>query len=321
MPINDHALVFVHVGGMLPTHTLCALKQARLFNSCDIFLVANSESILGEPELESLDITTVPCEELKPSPVHVAFNKHSPLDRTERNGFWHVTSERFFYLEAFARTLPGQAIFHIENDVMLYRSLRELRSVLKREKVQVAGTLDNDIRCVPGFTYFDSAECLGALTQFFLDVVQFNSLPELNDMILFAAYWRNATDRPFTPLPVVPSHYPYALTSRAGHEARDPKTYSNLFAQFESIFDAAAIGQFLGGVDPRNAGNVGTVGFVNESAVYNPSHFEFKWELDGEKRWRPYALLQGHSTAINNLHIHSKNLRAFRSDQAGIPGP
>ena len=52
--------------------------------------------------------------------------------------------------------------------------------------------------------------------------------------------------------------------------------YNENFQEFNSIFDAAAIGQYLGGVDPRNSPG-DTRGFVNETCVVNYDKYEFTW--------------------------------------------
>jgi len=80
--------------------------------------------------------------------------------------------------------------------------------------------------------------------------------------------------------------------------------------KFPFIFDAAAIGQYLGGVDPRNMPG-DTSGFVNETCVikYNKYKFAFKDFDDGIKK--PYIIINNDIIPIFNLHIHSKNLKKF----------
>ena len=81
--------------------------------------------------------------------------------------------------------------------------------------------------------------------------------------------------------------------------------YDNLFDEFGGIFDACSIGQYLGGVDPRNIpGN--TDGFINETSVNNPSDFIYVWE-NGEL----FAEWSGRTIKVNNIHVHSKNLKRF----------
>jgi hypothetical protein len=153
------------------------------------------------------------------------------------------------------------------------------------------------------------------------NVVASGSLPEVNDMILIATYWRSFGEAAFTPLPVVPNDYPLPFASRAGHHPKDSSVFWNGYEQFRSIFDAAALGQYLGGVDPHNSQNKTTVGFVNESAVYSADSFEFSWKTTDGNLLCPFAKLNDTSIPINNLHIHSKNLEPFRSDRPKPPLP
>ena len=87
--------------------------------------------------------------------------------------------------------------------------------------------------------------------------------------------------------------------------------YTNHFYLFNSLFDAAAFGQYLGGEDPRNGHSA--PGFINESCIFNPSHFTYTWEEDDQGRLVPYAHYKNEKVRINNLHIHSKNLAPFYS--------
>ncbi|MBT6434014.1 MAG: hypothetical protein HOK28_13020 [Deltaproteobacteria bacterium] len=316
MTAAPYTLALVHVGPTLPEYLEDAIAQARLFNTCPIALIANKQA-LSSFDLAAHDVTGVAIESLEQTEAHHAFNSHSPLDKEALGGFWQYTSERFFYLHAFMLQAPNRPVFHIENDVMLYRNLEEIYPHIQGP---IAGTLDSDIRCVPGFIYFKTAAALGHAAEFFVNIVQNHALPDLNDMILWAAYWRTFGNGFFTPLPVIPAHYPQPLSSRSGHNVRDAKVYSHGFSTLQSIFDAAAIGQYLGGVDPRNSQGASTVGFINESAVYSPDAFEYAWERGAKGLWTLVASLGQRSFAVNNLHIHCKNLEAFRSDQDGVPG-
>ena len=77
------------------------------------------------------------------------------------------------------------------------------------------------------------------------------------------------------------------------------------------IFDAAAIGQFIGGVDPRNCPN-DSRGFINETCV-------IKYNNEGTILWKncdgflkPFLQTrEAHEIPIFNLHIHSKELTLY----------
>ena len=75
------------------------------------------------------------------------------------------------------------------------------------------------------------------------------------------------------------------------------------------LFDAAAMGQYLGGVDPRNDQSV-TVGFVNETCVVKYNNYTFYWIVINEIK-KPFIQIDGNMIPIFNLHVHCKNLNKF----------
>jgi hypothetical protein len=308
-------LLFVHIGPELPTWLRPTLDQARLFNSCPIVLVADANA-LGRAQLpQSLDVLQVPLQELGVSEKQRAFRDISPLDREFRGGFWNHTSERFFVVESAMQALSLQNAVHLENDVLLYCSLDELVPRLSQAYQGIAATFDNDGRCVPGLLYFPSQRSVSALTDFFLAVLrQIANTPiarGVNDMIVLGALrtrGRGAIDH----LPIIPPDYPGVLRSAVGHTAADPACYSRNFDTLGVVFDAAALGQFLGGVDPRNASGP-TVGFVNESCVFDPRMLRPRFVRDSRGRRVPMVETASGLHAVANLHVHCKNPAPFLS--------
>ena len=103
------------------------------------------------------------------------------------------------------------------------------------------------------------------------------------------------------------------LKSASGHTVINKYLYCNHFEKFDSIFDAAAIGQYLGGVDYRLANETNGPGFINESCIFNPSLLRYEWHPDKQGRKIPYVIFGKTKCRINNLHIHSKKLEDFYS--------
>ena len=98
--------------------------------------------------------------------------------------------------------------------------------------------------------------------------------------------------------------------SPMGHQVKNIQKYYNNIEAFQSIFDAAALGQYLGGIDPNNGPS--SPGFINESCVFNPSLLSYEWINDDRGRKIPYIIFSGEKYRINNLHIHCKNLILFK---------
>lgn len=311
--MSQCCLVFIHLGPVIPDHARDALKQARLFNSCSIYMVGAASALQVFPMDPLLEIQTVACESLPQSDAHFNFQRRSTLDRDFRGGFWTFTTERFFYLESLMRALGLEHVFHLENDVMLYVDLDDLLPIFVKHYLHTGGTFDNDQRCIPGFLYLRSARDAASLTEFIAGEFEFPPEQPVNDMTLLAAYRQRCGPVEFNSLPIVPRDYPRALVSRAGHFTSQAARYSQHAELFDSLFDAAALGQYLGGIDPRNSPDKDTIGFINESSLFDPSVFTYTFQPDPLGRLIPFLHTSQRTYRLNNLHIHSKDLQRFRS--------
>lgn len=305
--ISSHSIVLVHIGNAIPVYLEDCLKQIRFFNSCDLYLISNAVSLQSFQEvLEKFNVVPVACETLIKSRYHEKFLKNGRLE----NGFWRFTTERFFYLEALVEEYDLHDVFHMEYDNMLYVDLSELLPIFNAHYSHAAATFDNDERCIPGFVYFADHRSLNTLVKFLSRL----DLKDKNDMETLSLFRHHCKmGKYIDSLPILPSSYcdSHELITPTGKKVKKDSTYYKNIEYFNSIFDAAAIGQYLGGIDPRN-GPI-TQGFVNESCVFNPAYFVYEWEEDDSGRKVPYACFKDSRFRVNNLHIHSKNLKKFLS--------
>lgn len=300
---SEYAIVFVHLGPCLPSYTASSLAQARLFNpDCPIYLIANAAALenFSEPS-----ITTVPCESITQSSWHEKFKRESATD-----GFWQYVVERFYYLEEFMSQQKLTNVFHLENDVMLYRHLQELLPTFEKNYLGMIGaTFDNDNRCIAGFMYIPETAPLSK----FIEFTTSKLYQKENDMYLLGqfreAFYKKYIDHLPIILPAYAKNTP--LETPTGKIASQPNDYFNHFDEFQSVFDAAALGQYIGGIDPIHGKN--DPGFINESCIFNPAHLNIFWEKDSQNRQVPIATYEGIKHPINNLHIHCKDLKTFSS--------
>lgn len=306
-------IVFVHIGPLLPNYLEVAVAQARRFNDCDIWLLAPAQALEKAVFDTDQKLRTVSCEALGLSDTHRRFHRVATLDRHFRDGFWLHTTERFFYLETLVDRAGLSHVFHLENDVMLYADLQDLLPVFVRCYPTMAATFDAPNRCVPGFVYARDRAALGRLTRFIVDVAA-STEKTPSDMALLAGFRSTFGKRAVDTLPIVPEGCPHLVGERLGPDPLLAGPFWKHFDQFGAIFDAAAIGQYLGGIDPRNAGGTDTVGFINETCIFDPSGYHYRWLMDTRGRRIPCAMdKDGGEYRVNNLHIHSKALKDFVS--------
>lgn len=310
MSAPDHCVVLIHLGPQLPSYVHDALVQIRLFNACPVLLVAEAGALAEFALPQTLDVTPVDLASMPVGRRRTEFRAVSALDRGFRQGFWSHATERFFVLEDLMADRGLVNVVHLENDNLLYAHLPRILPVLERRYPGIAATFDNDQRCVPGFFYVRKIDALAALTAYIVEVHAQKLLEDPNDMMAIGAF-RRIPRAPIDHLPIAPPGA--TLMSPSGIVPADPSDYWRNAAEFDSLFDAAAIGQYLGGVDPRNAPGRDTRGFVNESSFVRAPLYRFEFERDRAGRRVPFLVDGDRRWALNNLHVHSKNLKQFRS--------
>ena len=243
----------------------------------------NDITIITDKKFNTLfeNINIINIEDLIPNYVNVVCR----VSDTFRNGFWQLTSYRFVALYEYMKQHDITNIIHIENDVLIYKKLDTIHNTNK-----LLLTMDSKNRCIPGLMFIPNNEVLKKC----LDI--FNT--SLNDMQNFSNCYYKLTDYIDT-LPIFIEDNKNDVT----------KMITNNFKYYNAIFDAAAIGQYLGGVDPRN--NSGdTIGFVNETCAIDYSKYKFIWKYKNDTK-SPYIVIHNKEYPIVNLHIHCKNLKKF----------
>lgn len=254
------------------------INNLLLFNNNDITLITNKKFFI---KFLNINIKLIDCDNLD----DIDYNNNSKIDKTFRNGFWHLCSLRMFYLYSYIKKNNLNDIIHIENDIMCYENFDNIKNKFIENKVYA--TFDCESRVIPGIIYIPNYKSFQPI----IENYNFN----LNDMENFAKFNEDV----ILPLPIFINSNNSKITK--------------LFNQFNCIFDAAAIGQYLGGVDPRNQSG-DTTGFINETCLIKYNNFTFNWIINENGLYQPFININGQSIQIINLHIHSKNLKRFLAD-------
>ncbi|MBN1242902.1 MAG: hypothetical protein JXA15_09395 [Spirochaetales bacterium] len=308
--------VIVHRGREFPSYISDFVDQFYLFNQGNRLWIVTDARF---PELDELcrrhpDCRSVSAAELEPTRHHRFFSRWNLMNSTFRGGFWRFAVERFFVLGDLMAAKDLGPVLHFEYDNMVYFDVAKLEAVLGDTSKGISLPADSTVRCIPSVVYIDGA---AALADFCRTYNLRYLLRRMNDMNAFSRYARDRKDR-CSFLPVVPAWYKEGrdeLRSRSGLATKDLGLLDRDFESFGGVFDAAAFGQYLGGVDPRNDAALGP-GFVNETAMYSAAEMPVRWERDDANRLVPIAEYGGRFFPIHNLHIHSKALHAFRSDRS-----
>jgi hypothetical protein len=257
------------------------LNNLLRFNNKNITLITDKKF---KQHFTDFNVNLVYIEDLDENYI----NYTNSLNNTFRNGFVYLTSYRFIAICKYMKKYNSTNILHIENDVLLYKNIDTINF---HNKNKILITMDNYNRCIPGIVFIPNylllQECLN------------NFVTGKNDMENFAICYNklNILDT----LPIINK-----INNNSNLEF-----LSKNFNSYNTIFDAAAIGQYLGGIDPRNNPNE-TIGFINETCLIDYSKYKFIW-INENNLNIPYIVINNINIPIVNLHIHSKNLKNFLS--------
>jgi len=300
-------VIYIHIGSSFPKYLNNSIKQTLIFNNnINIYVVVNQYNI--DKILVHNNIKIINIDELIFNDDHIYFIKNNNM-RKSRNGFWIYTIQRFFVLYEVMVKYNLSNLIHLESDNMLYVKLDEIKDIFLKFN-SLATTFDDDNRGIGGIIYINSCDELKKLLKF----INKNLEQSKNDMELLSFY-KNETNN-ITNLPIIFKHNDIVFKSQKGRIPKKAEDYYKNYDNFNSIFDAACLGQFIGGCDPRNRNNI-KEGFVNETCIFNPSKFKIDWINDEHNRRVPYISINNSKKyRINNLHIHSKELEKFMSSDS-----
>lgn len=272
-------LVLVHIGPHFPAYLNTCIAQVRKYSEIEIVVLINKVHemcVVKERNVRSISLESVPTTD-----IHNQFKKTSTLDKQFRNGFWNSATERFFYMYDFVVQESRLNVFHIEYDNLIYMDFAEKLPVFQTK--QMWCVMENlPGRCIPSFMYFRDKTMLEQMVNALVKGASRNK----NDMFAIAEFVLTHIDAVGI-LPIVDSYC----------DPINPMLYEHA-ARFGCVFDGAAIGQYIGGVDPRNIPGE-TRGFINREAIIKCDKLLIGWK-------GPQPFMNG--LPIVNLHIHSKDL-------------
>ncbi|HEY6897984.1 MAG TPA: exostosin family protein [Rhodocyclaceae bacterium] len=240
-------------------------------------------------------------ESIPASDATTRFRAHSALNREFRDGFWYFATERFLILADYIRHSGAEDVVHLENDVVLYFDPADKLAAFRRH-ADFAVPLDRN-RAIAGLVWCANHRASDRLAEHLL------TEPDRNDMESVGSFCIGNPDIA-RPLPTIPAAY-------AARKGLDPKRYSEGIEQFGGVFDAAAIGQYLGGVHWLNNPHDSRF-FINESSELDLRDFDVCWDVHEQVR-APVLARNDERVPVLCVHAHSKDLAAVSPFNHGVP--
>lgn len=267
-------------------YILINIEQLLRLGHKSIYVITDLKLCKYFTHFDATIVHIIPSESLEET---YNYNSNSKMDKCFLDGFWTLTSSRFFYIYAFMKKYSVTDVIHIENDVLIYYNCNILSSKLDKDFMYIP--FDCYERNIASIIYIPNH----ALFKQVLDHYDFNK----NDMYNFAGIQEKTG---------LLHNFPIFISDITQNDEYQYVTKN--FDKFGYIFDAAAMGQYLGGVDPRNIPGDST-GFVNETCIIKYNNYKFGWISGRDNVERPYLLIHDKYIPVFNLHIHCKKLNKF----------
>ena len=287
---------FVYIGDKLPKYAIASIKLAKKLSGLKIHLIGNS---IFKKQIKKLRINFTSIESFYCSKKFKNVSKNLNLKENFRNGFWLKTLERFFILEQFMFKKKINSIFHSEIDQLLFRCDKLIESISKTNKKGLFVPFHSKRQAVASVVFINKLSTLQSLIQS-TDLIQKYS----NDMELIAA-WAKKNPKKIFALPTLATEIKYRSSIL-------PKCLGIISSkEIGGIVDAAQLGQWVGGIDPKNVNIFSTprTKFVDKPQKGLLSHndlkqIEFKKFNDNDNKLTFNFKKKNYQ--IYNLHLHSK---------------
>lgn len=292
-------IVMFHSGKEFPKYLEYTFRQLRLFNPNVTVYFLTDTQYLNLPLFEKYCITSVDKAQYFSIKVQALNN----LYKRESSSFWMITTTRFVYIENFLLSKKLEEVYLFENDILLYFTIANYKKIFSYLYSNLAVTVAGPDKCTTGFMYIKNGQALQVMTDAFIRLlVRFGKkgvchkfkLDMVNEMTLMRAFNVNTQGKGLATLPILPFG-----------------DWSVGYTEFNSIFDPASWGQYVGGTTDGIPGAKPEDHYIGQMLRQHPDYTVVWRETD--KGRVPYFRYDTQEVKINNLHIHSKQLHKYVS--------
>ena len=288
--------------GPLPPYSIDTVRQTRLFYDGPIYFIVSDYTSPYVSTLEKMGVTVVRYDSVIDKPFNDTVKRtHSKFHIVHRlkgrEKLFIYSFERFFILLNLMKQHSLTHIFFMELDNLIYADPRTWLSGFKGHQMSIM--FDNVGRGASGIAFIENCPILEDFCKYCLTHIE-TTTDFLSEMGALYNFWMANQ----TSVQLLPVHWPTPT--------QPPQACSN-FDKFNSIFDAAPIGVFLCGQDPFHSGGKIVKGLKNPWSYHDFSKYKYEWRSDEMGRKIPYVWTESEWIRINNLHVHSKDLKPYIS--------
>lgn len=316
---------FVYLGTSMPRYVHSSLELAVRHSGMNVVIILN-ESLKKQIRNPAVELVSV--EDFYDPELFNFASRRVVFEHNFRNGFWLKSMERIFVLEQYMRETNRTSILHAELDQCLFRLDDLVERLEKSGKKGFFVPFHTPNAAVASVIFCNKIDAMQSIINFALRDTFF-----LNEMTLIA----NAATAQNSEIIAMPTYATEIINRDYIEPLQIQKIESSAIGGF---LDAAQLGQWVGGLDPRNVGikhiprnkfvDIEQKGLLSRSDLQK-IHFIFDSA-------NSHLFLKDESNQLKrlyNLHLHSKshswiekstdNMSLFfkianSQDEAKIPG-
>lgn len=304
-PVDE--VCFVFLGDTLPLYARHSIVLAEKHSGLSVRLLGNQK--IGK-YVKKTTANFTPVEDFYNSDSFTKAQRNISLSHGFRGGFWLKSLERFFVLDQYLGAVGGKTVFHAELDQLLFGCDRLVRNLNSFDKRGLFFPLHGGGKAVASVFFCNSRTALDSLIQEAMTGGVFG-----NEMELLTR-WASKNPSAFFALPTI------ADLKKFREEQALPPELSISPEMLGGVVDAAQLGQWVAGIDPRNV-PVRTFPknkFVDQSGPNlltkeELGNLEFRLDNFGNSLFATGDAVG--ATKVFNLHLHSK-IHPWLARTAGI---
>mgnify|MGYP001237317548 CR=1 FL=1 len=208
----------------------------------------------------------------------------------ENNPLWKTSSLRVLYLNEVKNLININSFVHVDNDVIIYKSFDEIKSVFDEGKLNI--TSSNLKSIIYGYSYYGKNLNQNLISSQFINEVEFG----------IADNWMFNNGKPLNEMQIL---------SRISKNKPEIFNHLNILPYDGSniLFDPSSYGQYLDGTHNKpkkifRKGHFSLNDYIGTEIISGRIKVKFKNNM-------PFVIWNKQKFFLANLHIHSKRLHKF----------
>lgn len=294
--MNSNTVYFIYTSNRLPKYAIASIKLAKKMSGMKIHLIGNFKF---KNQITKLKINFTSIENFYDPKRFEDALKNTRIDKNFRDGFWVKTLERLFILEQFMIKKKIKSIFHSEIDQLLFRTDKLVEAICKTKKKGLFVPFHNKKNAIASVLFVNELSALKSLNQ-----EAGSGTNYLNEMQLIAK-WSKKNPKKIFALPTLATE----IKRRANILPKNLRSLSS--KEIDGIVDAAQLGQWVGGIDPKNVSIFNTLRtkFVDKPKKWLLSYSDLKkmkFKQIHDDNNKLFLKFKKRNYQVYNLHLHSK---------------